>query len=61
MGIDIHIFHIISNLKTQMVSVVSQNLSFLSQFDIFCLLTLGVEFAVAPNHSHALVRNPLHE
>ena len=60
-GIDIHIFHIISNLKTQTVSVLSQNLSFLSQFDIFCLLTLGVEFAVPPNHTHALGRTPLHE
>jgi len=61
MGIDIHIFHIISNLKIQKVSVVSQNLSFLSQLDILCLLTVGVEFAVAPNHTHTLGRTPLHK
>ena len=61
MGIDIHIFHIISNLKTQTVLVVSQNLFFLSQFDNFCLLTVGVESAVAPNHTHTVGRTPLHE
>jgi hypothetical protein len=61
MGIDIHIFHIISNLKFLAVSVVSQNLSFLSQFDIFCLLTASIEFSVAPNHTHTLGRNLLHE
>jgi hypothetical protein len=61
MDFDIHIFHKISNLKTQMVSVVSPNLYFLSQLDIYCLLTVGVEFVVAPIHTHTFGWTPLHD